>query len=42
VVANLYAQDGHSVIQANIRDITKRKQAAYNLEVCKARYRRTN
>jgi len=40
VVANLYEEDGHSVIQANIRDITERKQAAYNLEVSEARYRR--
>ena len=27
VVANLYQEDGHSVIQCNIRDITQRKQA---------------
>lgn len=27
VVANLYQEDGHSVIQCNIRDITERKQA---------------
>jgi PAS domain S-box-containing protein len=40
VVANLYAEDGHSVIQANIRDITERKQADYNLEVSESRYRR--
>jgi PAS domain S-box-containing protein len=40
VVANLYAEDGQSVIQANIRDITERKKAAYNLEVSEARYRR--
>lgn len=40
VVANLYEEDGQSVIQVNIRDITERKQAAYNLEVSEARYRR--
>ncbi|HEY8188081.1 MAG TPA: PAS domain S-box protein [Pyrinomonadaceae bacterium] len=40
VVANLYAEDGQSVIQANIRDITARKQADYNLEVSESRYRR--
>jgi PAS domain S-box-containing protein len=28
VVANLYQEDGHSVIQCNIRDITARKNAA--------------
>jgi len=27
VVANLYAENGHAVIQCNIRDITQRKQA---------------
>jgi len=27
VVANLYSEDGHAVIQCNIRDITERKQA---------------
>lgn len=27
VVANLYQEDGHAVIQCNIRDITERKQA---------------
>jgi PAS domain S-box-containing protein len=27
VVANLYQEDGHAVIQCNIRDITQRKQA---------------
>src|SRR5688572_26329070 len=40
VVANLYEEDGHSVIQANIRDITERKQAAYKFEVSESRSRR--
>ena len=31
VVANLYQENGHSVIQCNIRDITERKQAETSL-----------
>ncbi len=31
VVANLYQEDGHAVIQCNIRDITARKQAEQEL-----------
>ena len=40
VVANLYQEDSRPVIQANIRDITARKQVAYALEVSESRYRR--
>ncbi len=40
VVANLYAEDGHSVIQANIRDITERKRMESALEDSETRYRR--
>lgn len=40
VVANLYAEDGQSVIQANIRDITERKRMKSALEDSETRYRR--
>lgn len=40
VVANLYEEDGRPVIQANIRDISERKQATHALEVSETRYRR--
>ena len=49
VVANLYQEDGHSVLQCNIRDITVRKQAEellrrsdalFSALVARARWRR--
>ena len=40
VVANLYEENGQSVIQANIRDITERKQVEEALEISETRYRR--
>ena len=40
VVANLYEEAGRPVIQANIRDITERKQITHALEVSESRYRR--
>lgn len=40
VVANLYEEDGRPVIQANIRDISRRKRATHALEVSETRYRR--
>ena len=39
VVANLYEEDGHAVIQCNIRDITARKQAEAALRASEERYR---
>ena len=39
VVANLYEEDGHSVIQCNIRDITARKEAEAALRRSEERYR---
>ena len=39
VVANLYPENGHSVIQCNIRDITRRKQAEVALGRSEARFR---
>ncbi|MCD6050884.1 MAG: histidine kinase [Verrucomicrobia bacterium] len=39
VVANLYQEDGHAVIQCNIRDITVRKMAAQALQASEERYR---
>ena len=40
VVANLYEEAGRPVIQANIRDITERKQMTRALVVSESRYRR--
>ena len=40
VVANLYEEDNRPVIQANIRDITERKEVVHALEVSESRYRR--
>lgn len=39
VVANLYQENGHAVIQCNIRDITERKQAEAALGLSEERYR---
>jgi PAS domain S-box-containing protein len=39
VVANLYQENGHAVIQCNIRDITQRKQAEAALSFSEERYR---
>ncbi len=39
VVANLYQENGHAVIQCNIRDITERKQAMDALHQSEERYR---
>ena len=39
VVANLYQEDGHAVIQCNIRDITDRKAAENRLRASEERYR---
>jgi PAS domain S-box-containing protein len=38
VVANLYDEDGHAVIQANIRDITERKRLEGTLRQSERRY----
>jgi PAS domain S-box-containing protein len=37
-VSNLYDEDGREVIQCNIRDITRRKQAAESLEASEKRF----
>ena len=39
VVANLYQEDGHSVIQCNIRDITQRKAVEEALRASEERFR---
>jgi PAS domain S-box-containing protein len=39
VVANLYSENGHNVIQCNIRDITRRKLAEQTLRASEERYR---
>jgi PAS domain S-box-containing protein len=39
VVANLYQEDGHPIIQCNIRDITERKVAEAALRASEERYR---
>jgi PAS domain S-box-containing protein len=39
VVANLYQENGHAVIQCNIRDITERKLAEHALVASEERYR---
>ncbi len=39
VVANLYQEDGHAVIQCNIRDITERKVTEAELRASEERYR---
>jgi PAS domain S-box-containing protein len=39
VVANLYSEDGHAVIQCNIRDITARKAVEEALRASEERYR---